>query len=67
MQSNKQLTAPEKHPDEFEESGNVELEEMVTDKDIKEVLGIFEQVPPFLLKIAVSGNMNVVKKNLKLK
>ena len=45
----------------MEESKNVELEEMVTPEDIKEVLGLFEQVPPFLLKMAVSRNVNVVK------
>ena len=33
----------------------------IKEDDIKEVLGIFERVPPFLLKIAISKNMNAVK------
>lgn len=63
MQGDKQLTEAEKHPDELEEGlKNAGMGDVVNDEDIKEVFGLFEQVPPFLLKVAVSGNMNVVRK-----
>ena len=40
---------------------NESLELEITEDDIRGLLSMFERVPPFLLKIAVSRNMNAVK------
>ena len=45
----------------LEESLNESLELEIKEDDIRGLLRIFERVPPFLLKIAVSRNMNAVK------
>ena len=40
---------------------NESLELEINEDDIRGLLSMFERVPPFLLKIAVSRNMNAVK------
>ncbi len=40
---------------------NESLELEINEDDIRGLLGIFEKVPPFALKIAVNRNMNAVK------
>ena len=40
---------------------NESLELEINEDDLRGLLSMFERVPPFLLKIAVSRNMNAVK------